>query len=397
MQVTTEKGSGRKILVAIFFWRALDLEGGASLVSGVVNALEKQGHEVSLLLPTRSDNIPGHIPVTTYLGRSGLSTLRRYLQRLRRASANVDAVIVLENNPTFHLLMSRFLARTTPTAIHISSPTVGIEILSLGLRRQYLSHWLGKSRFAARIFGYLLGFRFPLYVVSTEYQKDELRSLGCPPEKVQVVPFGVDPTVFEPSGRVEHTTGLIVGYVGHFSPIKGVADLVAAFNSLAVSRPTLELRLAWSGKGADAPATMRQIESSPRRAGIQLMGRVDVAEFMRQVDVIVLPFRSGSIPHLPLVLLEAFAMGVPVITTRVGGLVEAVRDGETGYTVRPRRPSELARAIARFDDDPELWNSLRATILARAPQRYSTERLCEVLTSCLLGNEGAERISTPIE
>ena len=387
MRTATEEGPGRRILVAIFFWRALDLEGGAGLVSGIVSALERQGHAVSLLLPTAPQSVPDHLSVTTYLAGGRVATLRRYFRQLRQASANVDAVLLLENNPTFHLLASPFLARTTPTAIHLSSPTVGAEILALGLRRQYIAHWLGKSRLVARILGRLFGFRFPLYLVSTEHQKDELQRFGSPPERVEVVPFGVDPSAFQPSERTRETIGLVVGYVGHFSPIKGVPDLVAAFNSLTGSRSGLELRLAWSGKGADAAATMRQIESSPSQDGIQLLGRVDVAEFMRQVDVVVLPFRSGSIPHLPLVLLEAFAMGVPVITTRVGGLAEAVRDGETGYSVPPRSPADLARAIARLHDDPELWNRLRTNILASAPRLYDTGRLCEVLTSRLLEDD----------
>jgi len=369
-----------RVLVALFFWRSLDLEGGTGLVAAVLAALRKQGHIVTLLLPTDAGKIPDDGATITYARRSRLGTVWSYLRRLREASRQVDGVLLLENNPSFHLLMSPFLARQTPTAVHLSSPTVGASILNLGLRRQVVSHWIAKSRWLASVLGRLLGFHFPLYVVSTAFQHDELLQFGCPPERIAILPFGIDPDTFQPPPtKVVRAGHLIVGYVGHFSPIKGVPDLVEAFNRLVECRPAVELHLAWSGKGADAKAVHRLVSECPRPERIKLFGRVDVAGFMREIDVIVLPFRSASIPHLPLVLLEAFAMGVPVITTRVGGLAEAVLDGETGFTVTPGSPEEIARTLERLCDDAELRTRMREGILAASPKRYSTDRFCEAL------------------
>jgi glycosyltransferase involved in cell wall biosynthesis len=368
---------GARVLVTLFFWRSLDLEGGSGLVAGVIRALEKAGYQVSLLIPGRPTWLPEGTATTSFLGRTAFGTALGYLRQLRALSKQVDLVLLLENSPTSHLLMGPLLPARTPTWVHISSPTVGSEILKLGLRRQYLAHWLGKSRFLAKCCARLFGFRFPHYVVSTDFQRRELEALGCGAGKAETLPFGVDPEAFRPADRAVPVEGsLVVGYLGHFSPIKGVPDLIAAFNDAVMARPGMELRLAWSGKGAESRRVLEMIESSPRPDRIRLLGRVDVAEFMRGLDVVCLPFRSGSIPHPPLVLLEALAMGVPVLTTRVGGLAELITEGQFGFTVVQGDREGLATALTRLCDDPELRRRMREQILELCPSRFSTERFC---------------------
>lgn len=375
-------GRGTRILVTLFFWRSLDLEGGAGLVASVVRALAKAGHSVVLLLPGRPSWLSPEVECVSFLGRTALGTCLRYLRLLRRHGAEVDAVLLLENNPMSHLLMSPWLPAARPTWVHISSPLVGAEVLGLGLRRQYLAHWLGKSKGLARILAALVGFRFPHYVVSTEFQRAELRRLGCPAARTEALPFGVDPALFPPREPALRPPGeLVVGYLGHFSPIKGVEDLIEAFERAARGRPGLKLRLAWSGKGGEARRVLARIETSPLRGRIDLLGRVDVAEFLSDLDVVCLPFRSGSIPHPPLVLLEAFALGIPVVTTRVGGLAELVEEGRFGRTVPPGDREALAAALTELSDEPDLRRRMRRAILADCPGRFDTGRLCRAFES----------------
>jgi glycosyltransferase involved in cell wall biosynthesis len=158
----------------------------------------------------------------------------------------------------------------------------------------------------------------------------------------------------------------VVGYIGHFSPLKGVPDLLSAFEQLAPSRPRARLILAWSGKGADHCRVLAQIESSRVQDQIQLLGKVDVAQFMAACDVIALPFLGSSIPHFPVVLLEAFGSRTPVVTTRVGGVPEVVVDGETGLLASPGNPAELARALTQILDD----QLLRQRIIVQAERAF---------------------------
>lgn len=378
-----ESGSSHeqpRILVALFFWRALDLEGGAGLVASLVRALAERELRVRLVLPTRPSWLADEFQVVAYVRRTTIGTWWSYLCALRRESRVAAATILLDNNPLWHLLMGPFVSAPERITTHISSPAVGREILASGLRRQFLGHLVGKSHFAARLVAGALGFRSPRYVVSTPYQARQLQALGCSPNRVTVMPFGVDPLVFAPSAARHRGAGrLVVGYLGHFSPIKGVSTLIDAFERAAQARPGMLLRLAWSGKGTEGPLVRRMIETSPVRDRIEIVGRVEVPRFLEDLDVTVLPFRSASLPHLPLVLLESLAMGVPVVTTRVGGLGDVITNGENGFVVERGDAAALAEVLTRLCDDADLRLAMRDRILSTSPDRFSTRAFCAAL------------------
>jgi len=89
--------------------------------------------------------------------------------------------------------------------------------------------------------------------------------------------------------------------------------------------------------------------------------RSDVADVLSQVAVSVLPSLSEGVSNT---VLESMAVGVPVVATRVGGIPEAIEDGETGLLVPPRNSAALAHAIGVLLEDRQL-----ATHLGQAGQR----------------------------
>ncbi|HEX9801052.1 MAG TPA: glycosyltransferase family 4 protein [Thermoanaerobaculia bacterium] len=387
-----EREPTSEVLVALFFWRSLELEGGSGLIASVVRELRARGFAIHLLLPSRPESLDEDVRVTVYGRRQRIRTWWSYAIRLREECRRAGAVILLENNPLWHLAMAPLLARGTPTAVHISSPAIDARVFRHGFRKQYLAHWLGKSKLLARILALFVGFRATRYVVSTEHQARQLEGLGCPAKSIEVQPFGVDTERFRPRPAPARDAGsLVVGYLGHFSPIKGVPTLLGAFESAALVREGIRLRLAWSGKGQEADEVRSMLAASEHRDRIELLGRVDVPEFLSGLDVVVLPFRSESIPHLPLVLLEALAMGVPVITTRVGGLPGTIVDGVNGFLADSGDADAISRILIQLCDDLEVCNSLRARILSEAPTRFSTSAFCTALVSPL---RPAERTGT---
>jgi glycosyltransferase involved in cell wall biosynthesis len=88
------------------------------------------------------------------------------------------------------------------------------------------------------------------------------------------------------------------------------------------------------------------------------------------MDLFVLPSHTEG---LPLTVLEAMAAGKPVIGTAVGGIPEAVHDGETGLLVPPRDPGRLAEAMTRVLTDPVLAAAMGATGRTRARDAFSLE------------------------
>jgi glycosyltransferase involved in cell wall biosynthesis len=100
-----------------------------------------------------------------------------------------------------------------------------------------------------------------------------------------------------------------------------------------------------------------------------LMGQQpDVAAIMAACDVFVMPSLGEGVSN---VLLEAMALGKPVVATRVGGTPELVRDGETGWLVPPRDPEALAAAVLGVLRDPALGARVGACGRALVARRFS--------------------------
>lgn len=179
---------------------------------------------------------------------------------------------------------------------------------------------------------------------------------------VELVPFGVDPHRFRPASHREERP-LILGFLKHLERRYG-ADLL--LESLAL---VPEARLELAGEGS----LESELRRSARRLGVEervrFRGRIPPAEvpgFLANLDVLVMPSRRES---FGVAALEAAAASLPVVATRVGGIPEAVADGETGILVPPEDPEGLAAAL-RSLLDPE-----RRLALGRAGRRRVEESL----------------------
>jgi glycosyltransferase involved in cell wall biosynthesis len=143
----------------------------------------------------------------------------------------------------------------------------------------------------------------------------------------------------------------VIGFVGRLVKDKGINELLACWQSLRSKRSDLHMILAGPFEERDA------VHDSIRVAlladpNIHMVGaNYDIAPFYSAMDVLVLPtHREG----LGMVLLEAGAMELPVVSSRIPGCVDAVADGVTGTLVEPGDACRLALAVRRYLDDPEL-------------------------------------------
>jgi len=153
----------------------------------------------------------------------------------------------------------------------------------------------------------------------------------------------------------------LVGVIGRLHPQKGQADLLRACAQLDPRlRATTCLMIAGDPlPGAEALAS--ELAALAHELGIadrvRFLGFLaDVRPLLDALDILVLPATRPE--GLGGVLLEAMAARVPVIATRAGGPVELIDDGVNGILVPPQRPDELARALERLLDDPNLRRSM---------------------------------------
>jgi glycosyltransferase involved in cell wall biosynthesis len=163
------------------------------------------------------------------------------------------------------------------------------------------------------------------------------------------------------------TNRLLIGAVGRLSAEKGFDLLIRATN-IAVVRG-LDLGLVIAGDGPDRAALQKQIEELRLSDRVRLLGfQSDLRPLYEAMDLFVLSsIREG----LPNVLLEAMALEVPIIATRISGVPRVVADGENGILVPPGDDAALAQAIVRTLTQPDLRSQFAAAGRRTIDARYS--------------------------
>jgi glycosyltransferase involved in cell wall biosynthesis len=155
--------------------------------------------------------------------------------------------------------------------------------------------------------------------------------------------------------------------VGNLYPVKDHATLLRALSLLPAPW------LAIAGRGGEEENLRRLARELGIAERVHLLGlRDDIPSLLAAGDVFVQPSRSEG---LPLAVLEAMAQRIPIVATDVGGVGEAVRDGETGVLVRPGDPPGLAAAVGRILDSPDRGAALAAAANARVRQEFSVDHM----------------------
>lgn len=216
---------------------------------------------------------------------------------------------------------------------------------------------------------------------SRERRAHFLRENWVNSRKLVRIPFGVDTARFRPDPearaalRREQGWGadtVVCGAVGHFGPEKGI-DLVArGFADLArragVGMPVLVIL------GEGTPAQREMLEDLTRQLApeqVLFAGfRPDVERWFQAFDVFIHAPRQEA---FGLVVAEAMATALPVVATRVGGIPDLVRDGQTGLLVPPEQPDQLADALERLVRDPEARTMLGREGLRSARGEYDAD------------------------
>jgi glycosyltransferase involved in cell wall biosynthesis len=201
--------------------------------------------------------------------------------------------------------------------------------------------------------------------VAEETREQGLAAKTCDPRRTVVIPNAVDVRSFRsPSGGSRNAR--IIG-IGRFAYPK---DFMTLLEALARVRAPCHTVLA--GDGPALPAVAAAVQENGLSERVELVGaRADIPDLLTRSDVFVLSSRSEG---LPVSILEAMAAGLPVVATDVGGVAEAVEDGETGLLVPAADSEALARALERLVSDPDLRRRLGAAGRARALRLFDATR-----------------------
>jgi sugar transferase (PEP-CTERM/EpsH1 system associated) len=210
------------------------------------------------------------------------------------------------------------------------------------------------------------------------------QTVGVNPRRVTQIYNGVDTVRFQPRRHRQiagSPTGffppqaLVLGTVGRMQVVKDQITLVRAFVHLVKTMPEARrvLRLITVGEGPLYAEALHILRTEKCEQYAWLPGaRSDVPALLNAMDVFVLPSLAEGISNT---VLEAMASGLPVIATRVGGNVELIEDGRTGFLVPAADPVGMAAAIRRYLDDPELVPKHGAEARKKAEAQFSLDAM----------------------
>ncbi|MEX2670964.1 MAG: glycosyltransferase family 4 protein [Phycisphaeraceae bacterium] len=221
--------------------------------------------------------------------------------------------------------------------------------------------------------------------------------------EIPVVPNAFDARDFETADAASDSAGraagrpLIVGSAGRLSEEKGHEFLIRAVALLRDRGVDVELRIAGSGGlGSRYEQIISELELGDR---VELVGKVaDMQAFYQGLDVYCQPSTGGE--GMPIVILEAMAMNLPIVSTDIAGAPEVVEDGEHGLLVPPSNPPALAAAIERLHADSAMRTRLAANARRRALHDFTGRRMAERIVAIyqsMFSQSGASEASVPGE
>jgi len=213
--------------------------------------------------------------------------------------------------------------------------------------------------------------RADLILAGAVFVKESLMRIGVAANKVVILPYGVDLELFSPAAEKKPGRRLTAVFVGHLGARKGITYLLEAFGGLS----SLNCRLLLIG-GASRDKKVLERYGVPFEH-VPFAPRTELARLYREADFFVLP---SLVEGSALVIYEALASGLPVITTPNSGSV--VRDGIEGLIVPPRDVNALRQSIQKLAVNAELRRVMGLAARRRA-EEYSWSKYHQRLAAII--------------
>ncbi len=233
--------------------------------------------------------------------------------------------------------------------------------------------------------------------VISGYNRRFLEEQGCPADRIHVVHCGLDIRRYSFRDAPPMHSPPLLFSVGRFVEKKGYHILIEA---LAILRGRdVPFRSEIAGDGPLYEELAAKAETVSLRDSLEMPGALPqerVKAMLGEADVFVLPCvtaKSGDRDGVPVALMEAMALGVPVVSTTVSGIPELVTDEETGLLVAEGDAEALAGALERLVADPALREALSRRARKTIEARFNLETIAAELES-LFRNPGLSRETT---
>lgn len=374
--------------------RYLPVIGGAEMqIAQLCAELARRGHRVRMLTRRLTPDLAecetlAGIPIERLspVGLSSRATLLIVPQifgHLLRQRRQIDVIHV--NTLGALGLISIAAAKLSGRPIVLKVPGRGglIREDAVGIQPSAYSRWVRRFVIPPAAWRWLLLRADAIIAISQEIY-DEAAQIGV--QRVMVrIPNGVDTGRFHPAADADERrrwrerlglplTGRLIFSSGRLVWGKRFDVLLAALPGVVARHPDVQVVIAGSGR-LQADDVSEELRAQVERLGlterVRFIGNVSqVEEYYRAADVFAFPSEREGLPN---VVLEAMASGVPVIACRIGGVVDLLEDGVTGWLVAPGEVAPFEGALLAALDDPDEAGRRSAAASARIQAHFSLE------------------------
>ena len=172
-----------------------------------------------------------------------------------------------------------------------------------------------------------------------------------------------------------------IGYIGRFEHGKGIFTLLESFETL--SKSSSNLHLVFRGDGPEKKAIQNFILTHNLEDKISLLPPcTNDDEIYSEIDVLVLP--SHSLEGFGLVIIEAMSRGIPVIATKVGGILDLIEHKKNGVLIAPNDTGALLSGLNEFIVSKQLYKSIQMTGYKYVSEKYRIQMTIDIITNLLI-------------
>jgi glycosyltransferase involved in cell wall biosynthesis len=354
------------------------ISGGEKVLFDLAVSLNKRGHEVIAVCPD-----PGQLP--DELRKAGIqSTIipfhKTYDIRAARRLAKLirqEKIEVLHSHSMLTNIISRVAGKLAKVPVSVSTEHLTMELARGGRSGETIEHL--KARYYRMLDNYTSRYNQQVIAVSNAV-RDDLVEQGIPAARITVIQNGINIPDIDPAARdrIRQELGIkpeetVVGAVGRLSPQKDYPTLLRAFKEVKRSCPEAILLIA--GDGYLRQNLEKLTNDLGIREQVKFLGyRSNVLEVVSSFDIYAL---SSLWEGLPLAVLEAMAMGKPVVATKVPGTEEAVHEGDTGFLVPLKDDQALSQRIIDLVRNQEKAQAMGETGRRRWKDCFSLNRVID--------------------
>jgi glycosyltransferase involved in cell wall biosynthesis len=350
--------------------------GHAVHAMNIERVLQDHPEISSRVLRVRPGETPGVRPLPATKNWSiQTSWATRQLCRRQVATERPDALFI---HTQVAALFARSIMRAVPTVVSLDATPLNMDTMADAY--QHRRQAPVAERFKLELNRRVLGEARAIVTWSRWAADSVVRDYGVTPDRVHVIRPGVDANRFHPRQGERDPGPVRILFVGGDFERKGGADLLAAIRPLA---DAVEVDIVTSSPAALVGAGARVRIHSAVAANSTMM-----TELYRRADIFALPTRADT---LALVLAEAMASGLPIVTTQVGGIPELVLDGHNGLVVLPGNARHLSEALRTLVERPDLRQLMGERGRRMAEAEHDVDRNCEQIFEIM------RRITSPFQ